>query len=188
MAVASQQSSPGAGKVQYGRFLAPDKQVRPCEVRNLRRDGASLGLCETMAKDTPIVLYIHGVGRREARVTAVYERGMDVCFIPSKSGLRRAVDDSATSDNAAVERRHGDRINPGNGYQPILLPHGETQDCKIVDISPSGALVSLESMLPIGAIVELAGLAGRVLDRREDGTVIKFEDKVDPVKLAELIR
>ena len=190
MAISTQQSSHAgeAGKVHYGRFLTPDNVARPCEVRNLRGDGASLSVRDTVAEDTPIVLYIHGIGRRQARVIAAYERGMDVCFVQSGRARREAVGDASECDRAIVERRRHERINPANRRHSILLPGGETHACDIVDVSQSGVLVSLDRLLPIGAIVEIAGLAGRVSDRREDGTVIKFEDDPDQAKLAQLIR
>jgi len=125
MALSTLKSSPAvsASKVHYARFLASDRTARPCEVRNLCEDGASLSGCEIMAEDTPIVLYIHGVGRREALVVAAYAVGMDVRFLPSALTRRTGVGGAPAGQGA--ERRRHERVSASSPYRSILLP-GET--------------------------------------------------------------
>ena len=173
-----------------GRYLAPDKTAHDCVVENLSLDGASLVNCDCVPVGTTIVLYMEGMGRLVANVVASGDNTMDVIFDKAQSKLDplKAYLSGTNATAIVAERRQHERVNPDNPLKPVRLPDGDIRQCEIADISLSGALVVLDTMLPIGAPVWIGNSPGYVAERREDGIVIRFKEPLDGEALAELTR
>ena len=54
------------------------------------------------------------------------------------------------------------------------MPSGVNLTCRIIDVSESGAGVATEQRPPIGTLVTLGKVAGRVVRHLEDGFAIEF--------------
>ena len=71
------------------------------------------------------------------------------------------------------DRRHG-RIVPRNPIARLILPNGLNVSCRIIDVSQSGAGIATDQRPPIGALVTLGKVQGRVVRYLEDGFAIEF--------------
>jgi len=173
-----------------GRFLTPDKSIHDCKIRNFTLTGAVLTDCKTVADNTPITLYVDGIGRFKATVTGSFDSEMEIRFDLSRCKPKAlkslfAKDDEAQS---AADRRRHTRTKPQTIAKVLSLPDGQTMECEVADVSLSGALVKLDICLPIGAIVQIDGCPARVVDRREDGLVLRFADELDVATMSQLTR
>ena len=71
------------------------------------------------------------------------------------------------------DRRHG-RIVPRNPIGRLIMPNGVNLTCRIIDMSQSGAGIATDQRPPIGALVTLGKVQGRVVRHLEDGFAIEF--------------
>ena len=71
------------------------------------------------------------------------------------------------------DRRHGRRA-PLNPSGRLILANGVNLTCRIIDISESGAGIATDQRPPIGALVTLGKIQGRVVRHLEEGFAIEF--------------
>jgi len=77
------------------------------------------------------------------------------------------------------DRRHG-RIVPRNPVGRLIMPNGISITCRILDVSQSGAGIATQERPPIGTLVTLGKVQGRVVRHLEDGFAIEFTRLLHP--------
>jgi hypothetical protein len=75
--------------------------------------------------------------------------------------------------NLPEDRRH-DRIVPRNPIARLTLADGRVMNCRIIDLSLSGAAVSAEYKPEVGSQLMLGTVQGQVVRHLEDGFAIEF--------------
>jgi hypothetical protein len=125
-----------------------------------------------------IIAYVDHLGRLEGQIARVFENG----FAMTISATARKRDKLAAQltwlANRNIldlpeDRRHG-RIVPRNPVGRLILPNGVNLACRIIDVSQSGAGIASRERPPIGALVTLGKVQGRVVRHLEDGFAIEF--------------
>ena len=56
----------------------------------------------------------------------------------------------------------------------LILPNGINLGCRLIDVSLSGAAVATDQRPPIGALVTLGKVQGRVVRHLDDGFAVEF--------------
>jgi PilZ domain len=82
------------------------------------------------------------------------------------------------------DRRHG-RFVPRNPVGRLILPSGLNLSCRIIDVSQSGAGIMSDERPPIGSLVTLGKVQGRVVRHVDDGFAIEFTRLQHPDSLEE---
>lgn len=65
----------------------------------------------------------------------------------------------------------------------LILPNGDVHNCRVIDVSLSGASVACAVKPPMGTVVILGRMRGRVV-RHHDQGVPQFVELQDPDSLA----
>ncbi len=73
------------------------------------------------------------------------------------------------------DRRAHPRFQPRNPGSCLRLGDGKVLDCFVIDLSRSGASISVDAMLPAGSSVVLGDLPARVIRRLPVGYALAFE-------------
>jgi hypothetical protein len=81
------------------------------------------------------------------------------------------------------ERRH-ERIVPRVDASKLILPDGAVHNCRVIDVSLSGASVACTVKPEIGTMVILGRMRGRVVRHHEQGLALQFAKLQDPDSLA----
>jgi hypothetical protein len=74
-----------------------------------------------------------------------------------------------------TEGRRHIRIVPRNPYSSLTLPDGHRIACLVMDISVSGAGVSADADIWMGARVQVGHVHGRVVRAFKEGFAIQFD-------------
>ena len=81
------------------------------------------------------------------------------------------------------ERKH-ERIVPRINASKLILPDGSVHNCRVIDVSLSGASVACTVKPPVGSMVILGRMRGRVVRHHEQGLALQFVELQDPDNLA----
>ena len=161
-----------------GRYMLPDRREFPCRVINMSPGGMALIAPVSGAAGDRIIAYVDHLGRLEGQIARDFENG----FAMTISATARKRDKLAAQltwlANRHIldlpeDRRHG-RIVPRNPVGRLILPNGVNLTCRIIDVSQSGAGIASKERPPIGTLVTLGKVQGRVVRHLEDGFAIEF--------------
>jgi hypothetical protein len=172
-----------------GRYMLADRREFPCQVVNMSPGGIAVIAPVSGAPGDRIIAYVDHLGRLEGHIARVFQNG----FAMTISATARKRDKLAAQltwlANRQIldlpeDRRHG-RITPRNPIGRLIMPNGLNVSCRIIDVSQSGAGIASDQRPPIGALVTLGKVQGRVVRHLEDGFAIEFTRLQHPDSLEE---
>jgi hypothetical protein len=174
-----------------GRYMLADRREYPCQVVNMSPGGMLL-IAPVLGKPGErVIAYVDHLGRLEGQIARQVENG----FAMTISATARKRDKLAAQLtwlanrqilNLPEDRRHG-RFTPRNPMARLVLPNGTNVTCRVIDLSASGAAVSIAPALrpPVGAAVTIGKTSGRVVRHIDDGFAIEFTRLQHPDSIEE---
>ncbi len=171
-----------------GRFMRENREEYPCEVTEMSAGGMLLRTSAPCAIGERIVAYLDHVGRVEGVVVRQIEDGFAIRILASASKRERIVNLLTWLINQRVlglsEERKYERIVPRITASKLILPNGDVHNCRVLDVSLSGASVACEIKPPIDTVVVLGRMRGRVVRHHDQGVAIQFVELQDPDSIA----
>ena len=161
-----------------GRYMLADRREFPCQVSDMSPGGMALIAPVIGAVGERVVAYVDHLGRLEGTVARTFENG----FAMTISATSRKRDKLAAQLtwlanrhilNMPEDRRHG-RFAPRKAGARLVMPNGVNVSCRIIDMSESGAGIATDQRPPIGALVTIGKVTGRVVRYLDDGFAIEF--------------
>jgi len=161
-----------------GRYMLADRREFPCQVVDMSPGGMALVAPVPGEQGERIIAYVDHLGRLEGRVV----RGLPNGFAMTISATSRKRDKLAAQltwlANRHIlglpeDRRFG-RIVPRNPIAQVIMPNGVNLTCRIIDVSQSGAGIATDQRPPIGTLVTIGKVQGRVVRHLEEGFAIEF--------------
>jgi hypothetical protein len=174
-----------------GRYMLADRREFPCQVVNMSPGGMALIAPVCGQPGERVIAYVDHLGRLEGHIARLFQNG----FAMTISATTRKRDKLAAQltwiANRHIlglpeDRRHG-RIIPRNPVSRLIMPNGVNLTCRIIDMSQSGAGIATDQRPPIGALVTLGKVQGRVVRHLEDGFAVEFTRLQHPDFLEENI-
>ena len=161
-----------------GRYMLADRREFPCQVINMSPGGMALIAPVAGVAGERVIAYVDHLGRLEGQIARVFANGFAMTIsatIRKRDKLAAQLTWLANRSILALpeDRRHG-RIVPRNPVGRLILPNGVNLTCRIIDVSQSGAGIASKERPPIGALVTLGKVQGRVVRHLEDGFAIEF--------------
>ncbi|MEG6509880.1 PilZ domain-containing protein [Methyloligella sp. 2.7D] len=168
----------------FGRFMREDKQEFPCRVINMSAGGMALLSPVSCQRGERIVAYLDNFGRIEGIVARGFEGGFAVKIVASPVRREKIANLLTWSSNQDLlgdaETRIHERRAPKKRQSKLILPDGKSYDCRVIDVSLSGASIEVTPKPPMGTMVVLGRMRGRVIRDHEHGVAIKFAEVQDP--------
>jgi hypothetical protein len=161
-----------------GRYMLADRREFPCQVVNMSPGGMALIAPVPGEPSERIIAYVDHLGRLEGRVVRRIENGFAMT-ISATSGKRAKLAAQLTwLANRHIlglpeDRRYG-RIAPRNPVAQVIMPNGVNLTCRIIDVSQSGAGIATDQRPPMGTLVTIGKIQGRVVRHLENGFAIEF--------------
>ncbi|HHG90378.1 MAG TPA: PilZ domain-containing protein [Devosia sp.] len=161
-----------------GRYMLCDKREFPCHVTEMSPGDAVIIAPVSGEAGERVIAYVDHIGRIEGLISEVVEGGFEVSLqaSPRKRDKMAAQLTWLTNKDELdlpEDRRH-DRLVPDNRHSQIVLEDGRKYDCKIVDISLSGAAIDLEVRPAIGTPISLGRMRARVVRHFPYGVGVEF--------------
>jgi hypothetical protein len=163
-----------------GRYMLADRREFPCQVTNMSPGGIALAAPVMGNPGERVIAYVDHLGRLEGKIA----RTLDYGFAMTIEATLRKRDKLAAQLtwlanrhilNLPEDRRHG-RFIPRKVMARLILPNGNNVACRIIDLSESGAAISISPELRpgVGAMVTVGKTQGRVVRHIDDGFAIEF--------------
>ncbi|HVY52168.1 MAG TPA: PilZ domain-containing protein [Devosia sp.] len=161
-----------------GRYMLADRREFPCQVLEMSPGDAVVIAPVAGNPGEKVIAYLDHLGRVEGTITESIEGGfvMDVAASPRKRDKMAAqLTWLANKDvlNLPEDRRH-ERVVPDNRHSTVVLDDGRRYNCKIIDISLSGAAIELAVRPAMGTPVTLGRMRARVVRHFQDGVAVEF--------------
>jgi hypothetical protein len=163
-----------------GRYMLADRREYPCQVIDMSPGGMAVIAPVAGEPGERVIAYVDHLGRLEGRIARLIDNGfaMTIAATPRKRDkLAAQLTWLANRQilNLPEDRRHG-RFAPKNTMARLILPNGVNVSCRVIDLSQSGAAISIAPDLrpAIGAMVTVGKTQGRVVRHIDDGFAIEF--------------
>lgn len=176
-----------------GRLMLENRQEYPCRIVNMSPGGMAVMADAPGKLGERVIAYVDHLGRLEGKIAREFEGGfaMSIGATPRKrEKLAAQLTWLANRQilNLPEDRRHG-RIVPRNPRGRLILPNGTHVDCRVIDMSLSGAAIAVPPALlpPIGTAVTIGKTSGRVVRHIDDGFAIEFTRLQHPDFLEESV-
>lgn len=161
-----------------GRYMLADRREFPCQVIEMSPGDAVVIAPVIGQQDERIIAYIDHIGRLEGKVYQMIDGGF-VMSVNASSRKREQLAAQLTwlankdALNLVEDRRH-ERLVPDNRHSSLLLDDGRRYDCKIIDISLSGAAVEMDVRPALGTKATLGRMRARVIRHFDGGIGVEF--------------
>jgi hypothetical protein len=162
----------------YGRFMLEDRSEHACQVLDMSPGNVALRAERAGVLGEKVIAYIDHIGRIEGVVTRQFDGGFALNLIASERKRDKLAAQLTWLANKheldlPEDRRH-ERVAPRNPVSVLQLADGRQYQCRIIDLSLSGAAVEIEVRPAIGVQVMLGTMRGQVVRHFEDGIAIEF--------------
>ena len=170
--------------VLASRALTPDGQkVFACRARSISAREVVLHAPVVGAPGEKLNLAFQELGKLRAVVTRKFEDGF-VAEFELDDAEAMSLDARISwlkrrSLRVVEDRREHKRVLPFEPYAMVVLGHGRTVDCMIIDMSRSGVAVSADVLLPPGALIAVGSVPGHVVRHFETGFAVHFVELQD---------
>ena len=161
-----------------GRYMLSSHREYPCQSLDMSPGGLSLIAPVPAAEGERVVVYLDHIGRVEGNMVRSIPNG----FAMTVGATIRKRDKLAAQltwlANRGVlglpeDRRH-ERLAPKNARSMLITEDGVEHECRVLDVSLSGAALNITLDLPIGTPVTLGRSQARVVRHFEKGLAIEF--------------
>lgn len=161
-----------------GRYMLADRREFPCQVLSMSPGDAVVIAPVSGINDERVIAYLDHIGRIEGTIIGQIDGGfvMDIAASPRKRDKMAAqLTWLANKDllNLPEDRRH-ERVVPDIRHSTIVLDDGRRYNCKIIDISLSGAAIELDVRPAMGTPVTLGRMRARVVRHFQNGVAVEF--------------
>ena len=182
--VAPSRTAAMAGKYQrvqvsvLGRYMLADRREFPCQVLAMSPGDAVVIAPAAGDVGEKVIAYLDSIGRIEGTILSQIEGGfiMDLAASPRKRDKMAAqLTWLANKDVLGLpeDRRH-ERVVPDLRHSTVVLDDGRRYNCKIIDISLSGAAIELDVRPALGTNVTLGRMRARVARHFQNGVAVEF--------------
>ena len=162
----------------YGRFMLEDRTEHPCQVMDMSPGNVALRTARIGQPGEKIIAYIDHIGRVEGVITRTLQDGFAMTVVASerkKDKLAAQLTWLANKHELDLpeDRRH-ERVSPRNPMTVLQLTDGRQYQCRIIDLSLSGAAIELDVKPALGVQVTLGTMRGQVVRHFDEGIAIEF--------------
>jgi hypothetical protein len=161
-----------------GRYMLADRREFPCQVLEMSPGDAVVIAPVSGGLGEKVIAYIDHIGRIEGSIIDAIDGGFTMDVVASdrkRDKMAAQLTWLANKDllNLPEDRRH-ERVVPDNRHSTVVLDDGRRYNCKIIDISLSGAAIELAVRPAMGTPVTLGRMRARVVRHFQNGVAVEF--------------
>lgn len=167
-------------KVQLsGRFMRADKTEHPCKVIDISAGGVSVTSTERVVAGERIIAQFDDIGGLVGTVVRIVPDGFAMALSATRHKREKLAAQLTWLINRheladfGKERKHR-RVPVGNRVTTLKLNDDFSIECRILDVSLSGASLGTAARPPIGDTVVVGKQRARVMRYHDQGIGVQF--------------
>jgi PilZ domain len=177
--------------VVLGRYMLSTRQEYPCQTVDMSPGGLALVTPVRGLIGERIVVYLEHLGRIEGQIVRHTELGVALAIgatIRKRDKLASQLTWLANRQALGLpeDRRH-ERIVPRHTAVRVALPDRGEATGRLIDVSLSGAALTLAEPPPIGAAITIGRTPARVVRHIEGGIAVEFALPLSPERFDESV-
>jgi hypothetical protein len=158
--------------------MLADRREFPCQILEMSPGDAVMIAPVSGGVGEKVIAYIDHIGRIEGSIIDAIDGGFKMDVVASdrkRDKMAAQLTWLANKDllNLPEDRRH-ERVVPDNRHSTVVLDDGRRYNCKIIDISLSGAAIELAVRPAMGTPVTLGRMRARVIRHFQNGVAVEF--------------
>ena len=175
-----------------GRYMLPNRQEYPCQTVDMSPGGILFVAPVKGAVGDRVIAYLEHIGRVEGEIARHVPDGFAMTIAASirkRDKLAAQLTWLANREALGLDEDRGhERIVPRQLTTIMRLPSGRELAVRLIDLSRSGAAISMENPLDLGTSVVLGRTAGRVIRHFPGGVAVEFTLPISPDRFDENIK
>jgi PilZ domain len=175
--------------VMLGRYMLASRQEYPCQSVDISPGGLALITPVRGLIGERIVIYLETIGRIEGQIVRHTEHGLALAMtatIRKRDKLASQLTWLCNRQSLGLpeDRRH-ERIAPRHAAVAVKLADARETTGRLIDISLSGAALTLGQQPALGSAITLGRTSGRVVRHFEGGIAVEFRMPLSPDRFDE---
>jgi hypothetical protein len=175
-----------------GRYMLPNRQEYPCQTIDMSPGGALFTAPVKGTVGDRVIVYLEHIGRIEGEIVRHVPDGFAMTItatVRKRDKLASQLTWFANREALGLpEDRDHERIVPRQLTAIMRLASGRELAVRLIDVSRSGAAVSMEKPLDIGTSLTLGRTAGKVVRHFQGGVAVEFNLPISPDRFDENIK
>lgn len=172
-----------------GRYMLADRREFPCQILEMSPGDALVIAPVPGQVGEKIVAYVDHIGRVEGSIVEGIDGGFVMEIVASsrkRDKMAAQLTWLANKDllDLPEDRRH-ERVVPDNRHSTVVLDDGRRYNCKIIDISLSGAAIELAVRPALGTAITLGRMRARVVRHFPDGVGVEFTSSQEMISVVQ---
>jgi hypothetical protein len=170
-----------------GRYMLAGGREFSCQVVNMSPGGVALMAAIPGRMGERVVAYVDHIGRIEGIIARQMSGGFALSLTSSRHKREKFAAQLTWLANRHLlpEQRRHPRIPPRHSSAQLIFPNGVHVNCRVIDISQSGAGIASNQRPTLGSLVTLGKTAARVARYIDDGFAVEFIRLQHPDSLEE---
>jgi hypothetical protein len=169
-----------------GQFMRQDRREFPCATIDMSPGGIAFEADSSGEIGERIIAYLNQIGRVEGTVARHFYGGFAIQMRLPPLKREKLADQLTWLANRQVlgmpeDRRH-ERIAPRNRNTTLTLPGGHEVAARLIDVSLSGAAVTVDANPAIGTPVTLGSRPAQVVRQFSGGLAVEF-NRLIPIEM-----
>jgi hypothetical protein len=174
-----------------GRYMLADRREFPCQVVDMSPGGMAVIAPVNGKAGERVIAYIDHIGRLEGSIVRQFANGFAMTISATPRKRDKLAAQLTWLANRHIlglpeDRRHG-RVVPRDPVSTLQLPDGTSINCRVIDMSLSGAAVATDQRPPIGTLITLGKTQGRIVRHLDQGFAVEFTRLQHPDFLEESV-
>ena len=175
-----------------GQFMRQDRHEFPCATIDMSPGGIAFESEASGEIGERIIAYLNQIGRVEGTVARHFYGGFAIQMKLPPLKREKLADQLTWLANRQIlgmpeDRRH-ERIAPRNRNTTLTLPGGRELVARLIDVSQSGAAVTVDANPAIGTPVTLGSRPAQVVRQFTGGLAVEFNRLIPAEMFGEDLR
>jgi len=182
---------PGSFSLANRRDNRGNRRKFACRAVNISQTSVMLATPIVGPIGERVIAYFEEFGKIQGPIVRVLDGGFIIRLVATSGErsklLRKLIWLEQNKNYDVPDVRTHKRIVPEDPISTLVFPDGNVLGCFVIDMSGSGVAVSADVVPPLGTVVAVGKVTGRVIRHFDEGFAVKFKHPQNANALEQLV-
>jgi len=182
---------PGTFSLASRRDSRGERRKFACRAVNITQASMMLATPVVGPIGERVIAYFEEFGKIQGPIVRVLDGGFVIRVLATRDErsklLRKLVWLEQNKNFDVPDVRAHKRVIPQDPLSTMIFPDGAVLGCFVIDMSGSGVSVSADIVPPIGTVIAIGKLTGRVVRHLAEGFAVEFRHPQNPTTIEQMV-